>query len=89
MLSTRPIASANSSKISDVWLQESSSANVFTLAPLEFATAMGTICSRTVEGPQFTDEAPTKTGAALLKVETGVVGGGTKTGAAPWISGWW
>ena len=46
---------------------------------------MGTICSRTVEGAQFTDEAPTKTGAALLKVETGGAlftgGGATKTGA--------
>ena len=38
---TRPIASANSSKISDVWLPESSSANVFTSTPLEVATAMG------------------------------------------------
>ena len=54
---------------------------------------MGTIYSRTAEGAQFTDEALTKTGAALFKVETGVAlftgGGATKTGAAPWISGWW
>ena len=54
---------------------------------------MGTICSRTAEGVQFTDEPPTKTGAALFKVETGVAlftrGGTTRAGAAPWIRGWW
>ena len=92
-LPTRPIASANSSKISVVWLRESSRANVFTLTPLAVATAMGTICSRTAEGEQFTDEAPTKTGATAFKVETGEAlfkgGGATKIGAAPWISGWW
>ena len=52
------------SKIRKVWRPESSSAMVFTLTPLEVATAMGTICSRTAEWAQFTDEAPTKTGAA-------------------------
>ena len=81
------------SKISEVWLPESSSANVFTLTPLEVATATGTICSRTAEGVQFTDEAPTKTGAVAFKVETGGAlfkgGGATKTCAAPWIIGWW
>jgi len=54
---------------------------------------MGTICSRTAEGAQFTDEATTKPGAAAFKVETGDAlfkgGGTTKTGAVPWISGWW
>ena len=53
---TRPITSANFSKISEVWLPESSSANVFTLTPLEVATATGTLCNRTAEGAQFTDE---------------------------------
>ena len=81
-LPTRPIAPANSSKISEVWLPESSKANVFTLTPLAVATAMGTICSRTAEGEQFTDEAPTKTGATAFKVETGDAlfkgGGATK-----------
>jgi len=37
--------------------------------------------------------APTKTGAAAFKVETDDAlfkgGGATKTGTAPWISGWW
>ena len=92
-LPTRPIASANFSEISEVWLPESNGANVFTLTPLEVATATGTICSRTAEGVQFTDEAPTKTGAVAFKVETGGAlfkgGGATKTSAAPWISGWW
>ena len=54
---------------------------------------MGTIYSRTAEGAQFTDEAPTKMGAAAFKVETGGAllngGGATKAGAAPWISVWW
>ena len=49
-LPTRLIASAISSKISVVWLPESSSANVFTLTPLAVATAMGTICTRTAGG---------------------------------------
>ena len=58
---------------------------------MEVATATGTICSRSAEGAQFTDEAPTKTGAAAFKDETGdaLFEGGvpTKTGAALWISG--
>ena len=90
---TRPIASATFSRISEVWLPESSSANVLTLTPSGVATTTGTICSRTAEGTQLTDEVPTKTGAAIFK---GGTGGGlfpdgivTKTGAAPWISGWW
>ena len=92
-LQTRLIASGTFSKISEVLLRESSSANVFTLTPLEVATATGTICSKTAEEAQFTDEAPTKTGAVAFKVETGGAlfkgGGATKTSAAPWISGWW
>ena len=67
----KPIASENVSKISEVWLPQSISANVFTLTSLDVATAMGTICSRTTEGAQFTDKTPTKTGAAAFKVETG------------------
>ena len=49
-LPTRPIVSENFSKISRVWLPESSSANIFTFTPLEVATTMGMICSRTVKG---------------------------------------
>ena len=92
-LPTIPITSAAFSRISDVWLPESSSANVLTLTPSGVATTTGTICSRTAEGTHLTDEVPTKTGAAVFK---GGTSGGlspdgvtTKTGAAPWISGWW
>ena len=90
---TRPIAPAKLSRISDGWLPESSSANILTLTPSGVATTTDTICSRTVEETHLTDEVPTKTGAAAFK---GGTGGGlfpdgvtTKTGAAPWISGWW
>ena len=90
---SRPIASAKLSRISEVWLPESSSANVLTLTPLGVAITIGTICSRTAVGTQLTDEAPTKTGAAAFKGGTGgrlfTDGIPTRTGAAPWISGWW
>ena len=59
---------------------------------MEVATAIGTICSRTADGVQSTDEAVTKTGAAAFKVEKGDTlfkdRGATKTGVAPWISRW-
>ena len=88
----RTIAPAKLSGISDIWLPESSSANVLTLTPSGVATTTDTICSRTADGTHLTDKVPTKTGAAAFK---GRMGGGlfpdgvmTKMGAAPWISGW-
>ena len=90
---TRPIASAKFSKMSEVWLQESRSANVFAFTPLEVTTATGMICSRTAEETPFTDKVPTKAGAATFNGRTGAVllkgGVPMKTGAAPWMSGWW
>ena len=61
---SRPIVLAKVSRISDAWLPESSSANVFTLTPAGGVIAMATICSKTVVETQFTDDVPTKTGAA-------------------------
>ena len=68
-LPTRPKASANFSKISEVWLPESSKGVYFN--PTGGHQCYGYDLQQDSRGVQFTDEVPTKTGAAAFKVEKG------------------